>query len=195
MTVEKPFEFVSFKDFELFNKVIIEGLLNTKKSLLIGTYNLQNIRINIRNYTNTLSGYLIQLVQNDIVALIIMNPFMRKSQFINTLRGQTVTQGKLSIRFCERIHLKTVIVDFEYAYIGSANITGAGVGMKSLRRRNFELGFITRDRDIIVDLSDLFMEIYNGKFCSKEKCIYFKNPYVKKTCNGILWNVFEMRGK
>lgn len=36
-----------------------------------------------------------------------------------------------------------LIFDFETAYIGSANLTGAGIGMKSSNRRNFEAGILT----------------------------------------------------
>lgn len=38
---------------------------------------------------------------------------------------------------CLRVHFKMLIFDFETAYIGSANLTGAGIGMKSSNRRNF----------------------------------------------------------
>lgn len=31
------------------------------------------------------------------------------------------------------------------AYIGSANLTGAGIGMKSAQRRNFEAGILTNE--------------------------------------------------
>ena len=44
---------------------------------------------------------------------------------------------------CPRVHFKLVIVDLETAYIGSANLTGAGMGLKSATRRNFEAGILT----------------------------------------------------
>jgi len=46
---------------------------------------------------------------------------------------------------CPRVHFKSVIVDGRFAYSGSANLTGAGMGAKSGTRRNFEAGFITSD--------------------------------------------------
>ena len=41
---------------------------------------------------------------------------------------------------CPRVHFKLIIIDGSIAYVGSANLTGAGMGMKSPRKRNFEAG-------------------------------------------------------
>ena len=38
---------------------------------------------------------------------------------------------------CPRVHFKLIIIDTTIAYVGSANLTGAGMGMKSSRKRNF----------------------------------------------------------
>ncbi len=50
---------------------------------------------------------------------------------------------------CPRVHFKMLIFDFETAYIGSANLTGAGIGMKSSSRRNFEAGILTDEVSLI----------------------------------------------
>jgi len=44
---------------------------------------------------------------------------------------------------CPRVHFKMMIFDFEAAYVGSANLTGAGIGMKGSNKRNFEAGILT----------------------------------------------------
>ena len=38
---------------------------------------------------------------------------------------------------CPRVHFKLIVIDCSIAYIGSANLTSAGMGMKSPRKRNF----------------------------------------------------------
>ena len=43
---------------------------------------------------------------------------------------------------CPRIHFKILIFDLRTTYIGSANLTGAALGMKSRKNRNFEAGYI-----------------------------------------------------
>ena len=75
---------------------------------------------------------------------------------------------------CPRIHLKTVIVDGRFAYTGSANLTGAGMGAKSKKRRNFEAGIITMNPELIDKLMDQFDSIWMGTHCKdcgrKEYC-------------------------
>ena len=66
---------------------------------------------------------------------------------------------------CPRVHLKCVVVDGEYAYVGSANLTGAGVGAKSIRRRNFESGVVTTDPAMIGRIMEQFDAIWRGSHC------------------------------
>ena len=73
--------------------------------------------------------------------------------------------GGIDLRMCPRTHLKTVIVDAELAYVGSANWTGAGLGAKGVGRRNFELGFTTTDELLIDELQSVFKTIWNGDPC------------------------------
>ena len=49
----------------------------------------------------------------------------------------------------DEAHFKEVLFDLKFAYIGSANLTGAGLGMKSGRNRNFEAGILTDDPELI----------------------------------------------
>ena len=42
-----------------------------------------------------------------------------------------------------------LIFDCKEAYIGSANLTGAGIGMKAETIRNFEAGILTDDPEIV----------------------------------------------
>ena len=60
---------------------------------------------------------------------------------------------------------KCVIVDGTFAWFGSANLTGAGMGAKSDRKRNFENGVVTDDPALIAPLEDQFDAIWRGDFC------------------------------
>jgi len=68
---------------------------------------------------------------------------------------------------CPRVHLKTVIIDGQFAYTGSANLTGAGMGAKSEHRRNFETGIITDNQTIIAKIMEQFDDIWRGAHCRK----------------------------
>lgn len=66
---------------------------------------------------------------------------------------------------CPRVHLKCAVVDGEYAYVGSANLTGAGVGAKSVNRRNFESGIVTTDPAMVGRVMEQFDAIWRGAHC------------------------------
>jgi phosphatidylserine/phosphatidylglycerophosphate/cardiolipin synthase-like enzyme len=66
---------------------------------------------------------------------------------------------------CPRVHFKCVVVDGTFAYTGSANLTGAGMGAKSRQRRNFESGITTTDPGLIAQIMEQFDTIWMGKEC------------------------------
>lgn len=66
---------------------------------------------------------------------------------------------------CPRMHMKVVVVDGRLAYVGSANLTGAGIGAKSVHRRNFEAGFLTDEADAITALMTELDQLYLGEHC------------------------------
>ena len=63
------------------------------------------------------------------------------------------------------MHLKTVIVDGELMYLGSANWTGAGLGAKGSGRRNFELGIVTDDGPLLDQVQAIYERIWTGGEC------------------------------
>lgn len=58
-----------------------------------------------------------------------------------------------------------IIMDGELAYVGSANLTGAGIGMKSDGKRNFEAGFLTDEPGFIDAAMTQFDNIWIGRHC------------------------------
>jgi len=66
---------------------------------------------------------------------------------------------------CPRVHLKSVIIDGEVAYTGSANLTGAGMGAKSPNKRNFEAGIVTTEENLVSKIMEQFDDIWRGSHC------------------------------
>ena len=58
-----------------------------------------------------------------------------------------------------------MIADGQWMYLGSANLTGAGLGAKSPRRRNFEAGIWTDEPALIDPVGDMLDGIWNGAEC------------------------------
>ncbi|KIG13407.1 phospholipase D Active site motif domain protein [Enhygromyxa salina] len=81
-------------------------------------------------------------------------------------RHPRLVRGGLELRLCPRVHFKTVIVDAESCYLGSANWTGAGLGAKGEGRRNFELGFVSSDEELIDQVQAMYEAIWTGSQCA-----------------------------
>ena len=78
---------------------------------------------------------------------------------------------------CPRMHTKAVIVDGVRAYVGSANLTGAGMGAKSVKRRNFEAGIVTDEAEVLEKLMAFCDEFYTGSLCkSCDRRDFCPNP-------------------
>jgi phosphatidylserine/phosphatidylglycerophosphate/cardiolipin synthase-like enzyme len=80
-------------------------------------------------------------------------------------RHPQLVRGGLELRQCPRVHLKTVLVDGRFCYLGSANWTGAGLGAKGEGRRNFELGIVTDDDEVLDRVQALYQHIWSGAAC------------------------------
>ena len=70
---------------------------------------------------------------------------------------------------CPRVHFKCIISDGTLAYFGSANLTGAGMGAKGANKRNFEMGVLTEDRQMIRGVMNEFDATFMGDHCGKCK--------------------------
>lgn len=75
--------------------------------------------------------------------------------------------ANLTIRRCPRLHAKAVVVDARSMYLGSANLTGAGLGAKGNHRRNIEWGIWTTSPGLIEPVLEEFNMLWEGHHCKK----------------------------
>lgn len=71
----------------------------------------------------------------------------------------------VKMRRCPRVHLKMIVVDGKLLYLGSANLTGAGLGAKGHGRRNFEMGIVTDSEPMLDAAQERFDRIWRGREC------------------------------
>jgi phosphatidylserine/phosphatidylglycerophosphate/cardiolipin synthase-like enzyme len=76
---------------------------------------------------------------------------------------------RVKLRKCPRVHLKMIVVDGRLLYLGSANLTGAGLGAKGDGRRNFEMGIVTDDTSMLDAAQERFDRIWRGAECASCK--------------------------
>lgn len=144
-------------------RIIIEKLLpQAINEVCIASSTLKNFRIfSHNNNTLSFSNYVKVLRNRGINVKILTTPKMLCNTFCKTKPTE--------IRACARNHLKLIIVDRQIMYFGTGNLTGAGVGIVSDKRRNFEIGIITKKQDWIKKCHNLFTNIWNRKYCSECK--------------------------
>ena len=75
----------------------------------------------------------------------------------------------VKMRKCPRVHLKMIVVDGKLLYLGSANLTGAGLGAKGDGRRNFEMGIVTDSESMLDAAQERFDRIWRGRECGSCK--------------------------
>lgn len=80
-------------------------------------------------------------------------------------RARAEASGTVKMRRCPRVHLKMIVVDGRFLYLGSANLTGAGLGAKGEGRRNFELGIVTDDEAMLDATQARFDALWRGREC------------------------------
>jgi hypothetical protein len=71
----------------------------------------------------------------------------------------------LTMRRCVRVHAKVIVADGRWMYLGSANLTGAGLGAKSAVRRNFEAGLVSDELSLIDPAADMLADVFAGGQC------------------------------
>lgn len=80
----------------------------------------------------------------------------------------------INYRFCPRIHTKLIVVDNKIAYVGSANLSGSGIGQSIKNGSNFELGIVVSDSTLLERINAFFYYRWNRKDCQycklKNKC-------------------------
>jgi phosphatidylserine/phosphatidylglycerophosphate/cardiolipin synthase-like enzyme len=156
-------EFIT--DREIYQRVILGIIPEARRFLWLATAGLKDLYVvtakrRARPFLALLSALAGQGVAIRLLHAAEPGPAFRRDfdRYPNLIAG-------LEQVLCPRVHFKSVIVDGRAAYTGSANLTGAGLGAKSDRRRNFEAGLLTTDPELLGKIMDQFDGVWMGKHC------------------------------
>ncbi len=143
---------------------VIERIKTVKKTLWIGTADIKDLHVKTGRSSMPLLAVLSDLVSAGVEIRLIHakepGPAFREDfdKYPNLIEG-------IERVLCPRVHFKIIVFDLKTAYVGSANLTGAGLGMKNENTRNFEAGILSSDKGFVKNAAEQFDKVWMGSFC------------------------------
>ena len=148
---------------EHLQRVLRDGALKARVSLDIATADFKAALVPLgHGQAHSIVKLLRQRAERGI-EVRILHAGVPSGPALQELRGGLPSTMRL--RRCPRVHSKLVIVDSAAMYLGSANLTGAGLGAKAEHRRNFEMGIWTESPGLIDGAAAEFNAIWEGAWC------------------------------
>jgi phosphatidylserine/phosphatidylglycerophosphate/cardiolipin synthase-like enzyme len=145
-------------------KQVIEPIAQAKEFVWIGTADIKDLHVKHNGSVKSFLAVLNSLVKRrvEIRLLHAKEPGVNYRKSFDKYPGLWKSMER---QLCPRVHFKHVVIDGTLAYTGSANLTGAGLGIKSPNKRNFESGIVTSNPQFIDSIMQQFDEVWMGKFC------------------------------
>lgn len=143
---------------------VLKQVANVRRQLWIGTADIKDLYMKSGGATLPFVAVLADLVHRGVEIRLIhaKEPGPNFQQDFD--RYPELLEG-MERQLCPRVHFKLMVFDCRLAYIGSANLTGAGIGMKGVGTRNFEAGILT-DEELLVDQATTqFDNVWMGRHC------------------------------
>lgn len=152
---------------------VIERIKTVNKTLWIGTADIKDLYVKDGRGTKPLLEVLSDLAKRGVEIRLIHakepGPAFRQ----DFDKYPALIDGMERV-LCPRVHFKIIIFDLKTAYVGSANLTGAGLGMKGENTRNFEAGVLSSNKDFVKNATEQFDSVWMGAHCKgcrrKEFC-------------------------
>ena len=159
---------ISFITNEELYKQAIVPVANATSFVWIGTADIKDLHVHYKGRVQSFLSVLDSLIKKKI-AIRLLHAKEPGSNFKKSFDKYPLLWDNMERQLCPRIHFKHIIIDGKFAYSGSANLTGAGLGIKSQDTRNFESCFVTTNPEIIRAIMNQFDEVWMGKFCKSCK--------------------------
>ncbi len=146
--------------------LVLSRVASVRKSLWIGTADIKDLYVLQGKTEKPFLGVLADLLGKGVEVRLIHakepGPNFR-ADFDRYPRLAKLLERVL----CPRVHFKMLVFDGSAVYFGSANLTGAGIGMKGANTRNFEAGILTDEPELVQQAMQQFDEVWMGLHCAK----------------------------
>ena len=145
-------------------KHAIEPVSKARSFVWIGTADIKDLHVHQKGTVQSFLSVLDSLARRK-VSIRLLHAKEPGINFRKSFDKYPLLWKNIERQLCPRVHFKHIIIDGRFAYSGSANLTGAGLGIKSQDKRNFESGFITTDPALVMAIMKQFDEVWLGKYC------------------------------
>lgn len=149
-------------------KKVLSRVQTVKHTLWIGTADIKDLYVEVGKDKKPFLALIAQLIRRGVEVRLI-HAKEPGPNFCEDFDKYPVLYDRLERVLCPRVHFKMLVFDGKEVYIGSANLTGAGIGMKGEDKRNFEAGILTDEFDIVEQAMNHFDEVWIGRYCKKCK--------------------------
>ena len=143
---------------------VLARCATVKHDLWIGTADLKDLYVGSGRDVEPFLAVLDRLLKRS-VAVRLLHAKEPGENFREDFDRYPGLWTSLERRLCPRVHFKIMIFDCSVAYIGSANLTGAGIGMKGEGNRNFEAGILTDEPQLVDSAADHIDSVWQGLRC------------------------------
>jgi predicted nucleic-acid-binding Zn-ribbon protein len=154
-------------------KQVIAPVASAASFVWIGTADIKDLHVHYKGAVQSFLSVLDGLIKRKI-AVRLLHAKEPGPNFRKSFDKYPLLWKNMERQLCPRVHFKHIIIDGNFAYTGSANLTGAGLGIKSENTRNFESGIVTTDPGLVKSIMDQFDNVWIGKYCKscrrKEFC-------------------------
>ena len=158
--------------------IVLNLVAKARHTLWIGTADIKDLYVMRNGTILPFLAILSELVSNG-VGIRLIHTKEPGQPFRKDFDRYPILAKQLERMLCPRVHFKLIIIDSTICYMGSANLTGAGMGMKSQLRRNFEAGIITNEAEILTAAIEEFDRVWRGSECLKcQRKQYCPDPVV-----------------
>ena len=113
--------------------MVLSRVAAVKQTLWIGTADIKDLHVKCGDDTIPFLGVLAQLIRKRVEVRLI-HAKEPGPNFREDFDRYPVLATGLERVLCPRVHFKMLVFDCQTVYIGSANLTGAGIGMKGIGR-------------------------------------------------------------
>ena len=145
-------------------KDVLLRVKSVKHTLWIGTADIKDVYIEAGKEKMPFLALIAQLIKRGVEVRLI-HAKEPGPNFREDFDKYPVLFDRMERVLCPRVHFKMIVFDCKEVYIGSANLTGAGIGMKAETTRNFEAGILTDMPEIVEQAMNQFDEVWMGKMC------------------------------